>query len=193
MIFKAHAFADGGYLRRLAHDAKVPLVDPMNLARVIVGCNAVQTWAGQEQSTVLTRTTYYDARPDEEAQSTELAEYWAAVELLPDTDLGFGSLRGGGNRRAPRQKGVDTLIAVDMLVGAFTKIFDLAVVIAGDADFVPVLEEVRRCGVKTIVAAEESSVSQDLRRAADRFVKIGRVLGEAWFPPLSVSGRVWQI
>jgi uncharacterized LabA/DUF88 family protein len=122
----------------------------------------------------LARTTYYDGRPDDDAAiSEDLRNYWAAIELLSDTQLGFGSTRGGTNRRPPRQKGVDSLIAVDMLVGAFTNLFSVAVLVAGDADFVPVVNEVKRRGVMVVVAGATSpaavSISDELRRAADRY------------------------
>jgi uncharacterized LabA/DUF88 family protein len=92
---------------------------------------------------------------------------------LNDTELGFASVRGGTRKRPPRQKGVDTLIAVDMLVGAFTQLFSVAILVAGEADFVPVVNEVKRRGVMIVVAAaNDGSLSDDLRRAADRFYSI---------------------
>jgi uncharacterized LabA/DUF88 family protein len=61
-----------------------------------------------------------------------------------------------------------------MLVGAFTGLFSVAVLVAGDADFVPVVNEVKRRGVMVVVAAAPSdgSLSDDLKRAADRFYAI---------------------
>ena len=56
-----------------------------------------------------------------------------------------------------------------MLVGAFTGNFSLAILVAGDADFVPVITEVKRRGPAVIVAAEHRSASSDLIRAADRY------------------------
>ena len=90
--------------------------------------------------------------------------------MQPDMHLGFGALRG--LKRKARQKGVDAQIAVDMLVGAFSGLFDVAVLIAGDADFVPVVEEVKRRGVMVAVAASASSLAEDLLRVADRHVPI---------------------
>ena len=60
------------------------------------------------------------------------------------------------------------LLAVDMLVGAHRLIYDLAVLVAGDADFVPVVEEVRREGRMVLVVANRASLSDGLRRSADR-------------------------
>lgn len=195
-LYHAHAFVDGGYLRELARNREQPLINPRTLANNVVFDSRVQTWGTVEtsgRSTTLARVIYYDARADEYSDTPkDLFEYWNAIELLNDTELGFGSLRGGTKRRPPRQKAVDTLIAVDMLVGAFSRLFQVAILIAGDADFVPVVNEVRRRGVMVAVAADERSMATDLRRAADRFVPIGPGLEAKWFPPLEVDGRMWR-
>ena len=117
----------------------------------------------------LGRVIFYDALPDSGADP-QLDAYWKAIELQDDTHLGFGALRG--LKKKARQKGVDVQIAVDMLTGAFAGAFDIAVLIAGDADFVPVVEEVKRRSVMVVVAAEATSMAEDLRRVADRHVEI---------------------
>jgi uncharacterized LabA/DUF88 family protein len=194
MSHHAHAFIDGAQLRRMAELDGLDLPDPRTLARQVVTNGEVQEWAlasHANDSTVLTRVTYYDARPDsDEDVSPDLPDYSSAIELLPSTHLGFDLLRGGTDRRPPRQKGVDTIIAVDLLVGAFTGIFSVAVLVSGDADFVPVVVEARRRGVAVVVAADERMVSRELRRAADRFIPIGESAGR--FPTLNANGRTWK-
>ena len=179
-----HVFIDGAYLHVEAENRwNTANVNPRNLAIQMVRHPSIQTWANHpsaNQSTLLGRITYYDALPgkkkdaieDEESEkeNAEREAYWRAIELLPDVHLGFGELRG--LQRKVRQKGVDTLIAVDMLVGAFSGLFDIAVLLSGDADFTPVVEEVRRRGVMVAVAAVSDSLSGDLRRVADRFIEI---------------------
>ncbi len=160
-------------------------MNPRSLAGVIVGSDKVQRLLCQNRDTIigLTRVTYYDGRPEADEEKKHLAEYWDAVQKLSVTHLGFGTVRRGGRRRGPEQKGVDTLIAVDMVVGAFTKIFDMAILIAGDGDFVPVLEEVGRRGIITVVGGHTSSVSDDLLRACDLFVPIDPPTpSEHWYP-----------
>jgi uncharacterized LabA/DUF88 family protein len=196
MPYHAYGFVDGAYLRELARQANHPLVNPRLLVNSVVYLPEVQSWCGRRTSVdnvVLARVTYYDGRPDDDQDlDPNLGQYWEAVELLPDTELGFGSTRGGTRRKPRKQKGVDTLIAVDMLVGAFTQLFPIAILVAGDADFVPVVNEVRRRGVMVVVAADERSMSESLRRAADRFVTIGPGLESTRFPRLSVGEREWQ-
>jgi uncharacterized LabA/DUF88 family protein len=181
----AHCFIDGGYVRGLSKRFGKPLINPRTLANNIAYSGLVQLWGtpkGTDQPKEfpsassarigLTRVIYYDARPDEGVDPA-IQEYWKAIELLPDTEIGFGALRG----RPRRQKRVDGLIAVDMLEGAFSGLFQVAILVAGDSDFVPIVEAVRRRGVMTVVAAEEGSLADELRREADR----------VW--PIDVAGK----
>ena len=169
-------FFDGGYLRGLARDWKIPAPDPRILASGLYDDPKVQTWASdptKHRNALMGRITYYDAIPDDENNTnTDLENYWSAIEVLDDVHLGFGTLKG--LKRKVRQKGVDALIAVDMLTGAFSGLFDIAVLVAGDADFVPVVEEVKRRGVMVVVAASKESLSDLLQRVADRFIEIPR-------------------
>jgi uncharacterized LabA/DUF88 family protein len=199
----AHCFLDGGYLRGISKQNSRPLVDPRNLASNIVYSELVQFWRTPQgmmspkefpgiarTSIGLARVLFYDACSDE-VVDPEMEEYWRAIEILPDTEARFGVLRG----RRRRQKGVDGLVAVDMLVGAFNGLFQVAILVAGDGDFVPIVEAVRRRGVMVVVAAEERSLSEDLRRAADRIWTIDTSgIRLADFPPLRRSdGHVWLI
>jgi uncharacterized LabA/DUF88 family protein len=182
MPFLAHAFVDGKYLRKVCENLSLPFRNPQALVHYITNSQDIQSWSTPHfgaRDIILARTTYYDGRPDDDSEiPDDLRKYWTEIELLPDTQLGFGSTRGGTKTKAPRQKGVDTLIAVDVLVGAFTNLFSVAILVAGDADFVPVVNEVKRRGVMVVVAASEAdkSVSEDLKRSADRFVDISNPL-----------------
>lgn len=186
---RTHAFVDGAYLRSLALRHGRPLPNPLALVLGAIGRSALKEWCYRtpDGSIVeIARLTYYDARPDEsEGASPNLSSYWDAIETLNDCDLGFGSLRG----RPRRQKGVDSLIAVDMLTGAFDQIFDVAVLVAGDADFVPVVQEVKRRGALVGLIGEASTTSSDLRRSVDRRYLMPTVNDDDIFPPLHNPGK----
>jgi hypothetical protein len=191
---KTHAFVDGAYLRRLAVEARRPLPNPKELVVNAIGRDPLVDWCtrgGEGKFVRLDRLSYYDARPEaNEPISETLQSYWDAIELLPDCDLGFGRLRGRPRHR--RQKGVDTLIAVDMLSGAFDHIFDIAILVTGDADFVPVVQEVKRRGVKVGLIAESGSTSNELQRAVDRFYLFPTINHDDFFPPFHRLGhRLW--
>ncbi len=167
-----HVFIDGGYLRAQARSWSLGHLNPRHLAKGLVDSTRVQTWAfdpTRHPNVFLGRITFFDGLPDGD-EPGGLQPYWDAIELLDDVHLGFGALKGLKSR--VRQKGVDALLAVDMLDGAFSSIYDVAVLVAGDADFVPVVEAVRRRGVMVVVAAARESLAEELRRAADRFIEI---------------------
>ena len=115
------------------------------------------------------RLFFYDATdPVNGPPDPDTGKYWAAIEELNDTEVRFGTIRG----KRKRQKGVDSLIAVDMLVGSFNKLFDVAVLVAGDEDFAPIVREVKRTGVSVVVAAVSRSTSGELRKVADRYIDL---------------------
>ena len=199
-MLTAYCFVDGGHLRAAARKYNKPLVDPRILAENIAGSSLVQGWripgmgsgaktrAGSSE-VGLGRVLYYDARPDDITSYSAVEDYWKAIELLPDTEVGFGALRG----RPRRQKRVDGLIAVDMMVGAFTNLFQVGILVAGDSDFVPVVNEVRRRGVMVVVAGVRESLADELKRAGDRVWPIDPAGNPQMteFPPLRQGNKVW--
>lgn len=158
---KAFGFVDGGFIRTVGRNAGCRWPNPVPLVTnsVVRGMSHFD----------VRRITYFDALPDEidTPDAKNMEAYFRAIELLPDCALGTGMLRKR-RKRGNEQKGVDTLIAVEMLVGAFNGLFDLAILLSGDADFVPVVHEVKRRGVQVVVASNEADLADDLRRAADR-------------------------
>src|SRR4051794_12186407 len=54
--------------------------------------------------------------------------------------------RGHPQAERPGAKGVDISLTKDMLVQAFLGNYDIAVLVAADGDYLPVVEEVKRLG-----------------------------------------------
>jgi uncharacterized LabA/DUF88 family protein len=171
----AHAFIDGGYLRAVGkgRGTAYEFPHPWACVNYVIGCIRDMGGRAATIDTVLVRrTSFYDAVEDANPNSTTpeaVQRYWDFIEGTKDTELGMGKLRRGANGRRV-QKGVDVMLACDMLVGAFHGIFDVAILIAGDADFVPLVYEVKRRGVSVVVGADAASTAPDLRAAADRFI-----------------------
>jgi uncharacterized LabA/DUF88 family protein len=75
--------------------------------------------------------------------------------------------------KGARAKGVDISLTKDMLSQAFLDNYDIAVLIAGDGDFIPLVEEVKRLGKRVVVAFwENSGLNDELRRSADEFTPL---------------------
>ncbi len=75
------------------------------------------------------------------------------------------------------QKGVDTLIATDMVSMAFLGHYDIAFLVSGDGDLAPAVEAVKAAGKQIIVAAFSRSRSTAVGNAADHEI----VLNAAYF------------
>ena len=72
-----------------------------------------------------------------------------------------------------RQKGVDTLIALDMVRLAGRSIFSTAVLIAGDRDLAEVIRTAQDFGVRTIIATpNRNSAAAEVAQLADGMVDI---------------------
>jgi len=70
------------------------------------------------------------------------------------------------------QKGVDTLLASDMITQAFKGNYDVAVLVSGDGDFEPVVEAVKEAGKNVVVAAFNVSRSRALFKSADDWIDL---------------------
>ncbi len=179
--YQVFGFVDGGFIREIAHKHNDDYYNPLVLVVKVID-NAIE-YRIRKQARIA-RVTYYDASPDEPQDTTDkIRRYWDAVERLDDTHLGFGYLRG--KKAQPRQKAVDTLIAVDMLVGAFTQIYTYAILITKDADYIPVIQEVQRRGC-TVVLASTVDAPDYLIGVADRFVELQHNNEQSFFSPLLV-------
>lgn len=75
------------------------------------------------------------------------------------------------------QKGVDTLIATDMVSMAFLGHYDIAFLVSGDGDLAPAVEAVKAAGKQIIIAAFPRSRSTAVGNAADHEI----VLDQAFF------------
>jgi uncharacterized LabA/DUF88 family protein len=83
-------------------------------------------------------------------------------------------------RRGNREKGVDIALTKEMLINAFADNYDEALLIAGDEDYVGLVEDLKRYGVIIHGAFLESGVAPALRRACDDFLDPSRLSGREW-------------
>lgn len=81
-------------------------------------------------------------------------------------------------RRGGREKGVDLAVAKDVLVNAFHRTMDVAVLIAGDEDYCGLVAETKRYGVQVFCVFLEEPTAPKLRLACDGFVEIEWIMRE---------------
>jgi uncharacterized LabA/DUF88 family protein len=107
------------------------------------------------------RCYYYTSTPGDQPAVEKLHE---SIQGRGFTPVVFHKPKG------QKAKGVDIALTKDMLLHAFFGHYDYAVLVSGDGDYVPVVEEVKRLGKWVVVAFFDCpELNPKLRRAADEF------------------------
>jgi hypothetical protein len=84
-------------------------------------------------------------------------------------------------RKDEKAKGVDIALTRDLLSHAHFDNYDVAVVMSGDGDYVPVLNEVKRLGKVVYVGAfAGAGLSNELRLASDMFFNVEQFFCDQW-------------
>lgn len=121
-----------------------------------------------------TRASYYTSVT---GSDHELDETRQALWNLGFTPVVFRKVKGS------RSKGVDITLTKDMLTHAFHDHYDVAVLITGDADYEPVVGEVRRQGKAVHLCAFTTGLADRLRLACDSFTTLDNRLNALPFVP----------
>ncbi len=72
-------------------------------------------------------------------------------------------------RRKGREKRVDLAIAREMLINASNQNFDIGVLVAGDEDYVDLVNDVKRYGPRIVGSFFQTGLSPELKLAVDHF------------------------
>lgn len=91
-------------------------------------------------------------------------------------------------RRQGRSKAVDIALATDVLTLAASHQYDAAIIVAGDGDYLPVIESVKRLGLYVGVAFFGDTTNKSLRIAADEYLDITQPFIDAWRGPTLDAG-----
>lgn len=73
-------------------------------------------------------------------------------------------------------KGDDIYLANDMIVGAYEDLYDTAILISGDEDFIPVISTLKRLNKKVENAFFIQTSSKKLRKTCDNVINIKNIL-----------------
>lgn len=71
-----------------------------------------------------------------------------------------------------KNKSVDINLTIEALRHAYNRSVDQVVILSGDGDYVPLIKEIMRQGVKVYVGAFQSGLSPQLKTAADAFIDL---------------------
>lgn len=116
----------------------------------------------------LFRTYYYNIlqdpiqRPDVHREQQEFLDI---LHKTPYLEVRLGSTKVAQGIAV--EKGIDVMLATDLLYFAWNNFYDVAVLVSGDSDFAYALQAVKNMGKHVEVAYFESGVSKDLLNVAD--------------------------
>jgi len=113
------------------------------------------------------RVIFYDAIDEQGPDAEKHRQHLDKLGQQDDTLIRLGRVIGGRNKR---QKGVDMRMGRDMMAAARTGYIQYLALASGDADFIPIVEEIQDLGPKVLVLAFKDALSDDLIWAADRVI-----------------------
>jgi hypothetical protein len=97
------------------------------------------------------------------------------------SELGFSPVVLKKDKRQARTKGVDIALSKDVLSHAFLDNYDVAILVAGDGDYVPLVSELKRLGkIVSVAFFSKFGMSPELRLASDNFYELETAFIAAW-------------
>ena len=160
---KAQLYVDAAYIRSNLERLNIdPFFGPTELIRPI-GDHVV----GYH---LPVRRTIFDDAIDPTADDAQArVAYFNRLAGLPDTLVRLGTVTGS---RPKRQKGVDMRMGRDMIIAAQSGFIEYFIIASGDADFIPIVQQIQDLGPMVFILAFEKTLSGDLRMEADRFIDL---------------------
>ena len=134
----------------------------------------------------LIRIYYYNARvgqKEEPERYHDQQKFFAGITAIPYCELRLGRLvYNNWPSGPPYEKGVDIQLATDMITHSFKNNYDVAILVAGDNDFVGAIQSVKDNGKNLEVALfGKERTSMQLRKVTDRVIAINaRLLNKCW-------------
>ena len=74
------------------------------------------------------------------------------------------------------EKGIDASLSTDLLWYAIQNGYDIAILVSGDADYIPPVEKVRLLGKRIELWAFKNSLGSELRKKVDKLNFIDEIL-----------------
>ena len=138
------------------------LYDPSKLAKKLTGYRT------------LVATHFYCTPPPPQMLKTQRGKekysiqtkYYTEIQKLSGVEVKFGSLQGAGGEL--KEKNLDTRLTADMISMAAQNMFDTAILVSNDGDYISALEPTKNTfGKKIEILYFKGSISNSLLRLAD--------------------------
>jgi len=121
----------------------------------------------------LRRVYYYNIRQEafeDRSNASDQDKFLASLYDTPHLEVKLGIWKQRGSTMV--EKGVDVMLAVDLVTHAFQDHYDTAIIVSGDADFYPALQAAKNVGKQVEVAAFDTNISSEAARVADLHIKL---------------------
>jgi uncharacterized LabA/DUF88 family protein len=124
----------------------------------------------------LIRTYYYNVLQESAQQRTEgvreQQDFLETLRKTPYLELRLGTTKL--SQGIPVERGIDVMLATDLLYFAANNSYDIAILVSGDSDFGYTLGVVKNMGKHVEVAYFENAASRDLLASADNLHELDR-------------------
>ena len=134
----------------------------------------------------LFRVYYYNVLqdPDRKLQAyQDQQKFLAGMYNIPLLEVRLGSAKQRGDVLV--EKGMDIMLATDMLQFAWRDLYDVAILVSGDADFAYGVQAVKNIGKYVEIAAFPSNLAWDLVQVADD----RHIFDQDYFKDLWATGK----
>ncbi len=134
----------------------------------------------------LRRVYYYNIRQESDRRpelGKDQEKFLASLYDTPYMEVRLGVWRQHGEGMV--EKGVDVMLATDLVVKALRDQYETAIIVSGDGDFFPAYQAAKDAGKHVEVAAFDDNLSAEAGRAADLWIK----LNKTWFTGLWMPRR----
>ena len=162
-------FIDGSNLYYSLKDLKINKINFESLIGLLVG------------SDVLVSTYYYNAslnRGFNEEKYWEQQKFFDILRKISNFNVVLCKMRK--HRRNGEcyfdVKGDDVNLAVDLISGAYENLYDIAIIVSGDEDFVPAIKKVQNLGKIVINAYFKSTSSNYLKKICDKSIVMNSLI-----------------
>ena len=123
----------------------------------------------------LFRTYYYNVQQDQLQRPEghrEQQDFLDTLRMTPYLEVRLGTTKLTQGIQV--EKGIDIMLATDLLHFAWNGSYDIAILVSGDSDFAYALQAVKNIGKHVEVAYFESGVSKDLLNVTDNQYLLNR-------------------
>ena len=130
---------------------------------------------------LLISTYYYNAPLDisiNQKKYWEQQKFFSILNKIPDFKVILCRMRKHvkDGKISFDVKGDDVYLAVDLVSGAYENLYDTAIIISGDEDFVPAIPKSQKLGKKVVNAYFKSTSSNYLKHLCDESFCINQII-----------------